>query len=84
METYTTVTRCTTEEKENSWNEGSDNSSVDRFNMISFAHIRPQETVILEGDDQSPAYVMIDTGTNKMTLEYFDELDKSMKREMQL
>jgi hypothetical protein len=55
--------------------------------MMSFAHIKPQETVIIEGDDQSPVYVMIDTGTNRMTLtekEYFDELDESVKREMQL
>ncbi len=49
--------------------------------MISFAHIKPQETVIIEGDDQSPVYVMIGTGTNRMTL---TEKDESVKREMQL
>ena len=73
--------------RKHSWNEGSDNSSVDRSNMMSFDHIRPQETTTLEGDDQSPVYVMVDTGTNRLTLtdkEYFDELDESVKREMQL
>jgi hypothetical protein len=39
--------------RKHSWNEGSDNSSVDRSNMMSSAHIKPQETVIIEGDDQS-------------------------------
>ncbi len=53
--------------RKHSWNEGSDNWSVYRSNMMSFAHIKLQETVIIEGDDLSPVYVMIDTGT-RMTL----------------
>ena len=55
--------------------------------MMSFDHIRPQETEVLGGGDQSPIYVMIDSGANRMTLNdklHFDELDESDKRVVHL